>query len=251
MSLASGKVYGVITAMAVALVLVASIAYSQYLGSLSPNIQVSEKKEENLLSVSGVGKVYSKPDRGIVSIGVEMMEKEANDAMNKNTEIIVKVVETIKSVGVQDNEITTSKLSLNPVYDYSQKTPRLIGYKATNIVIVKTKLMDKLGEIIDKAVKAGANKVYNIGFTFSDEKAILLRNQAIKKAALDAKEKAMRLADTLGVKIVGIKNVSFLTYPTPVYRVEVKAAAGEVSVPVETGELELSVTISVNFIIKG
>jgi uncharacterized protein YggE len=99
-------------------------------------------------------------------------------------------------------------------------------------------------------VKAGANTVNGIQFDVANKDAALKGARA--DAVKDAKAKAQELADISGVQLGAVQSVSFLdNTPIPFAAEKFAAAAVQAaSVPVQTGQLTFTVTVSMTYEIK-
>ena len=66
----------------------------------------------------------------------------------------------LKRAGIEDRDIQTSSINLNPEYRYDQnRPPRLTGYRASNTVNVKFRDLKRTGAILDALVAEGANQI--------------------------------------------------------------------------------------------
>jgi uncharacterized protein YggE len=234
--LASGALVGVLSAVIVSPGLAPALAQSTAPGGAM----------DHTLSVSGTGIVYVKPDIADVSLGVTVRRNTAKDASAASAAIMTKVIDAVKAQGVADADIQTISIGLNPAYDYSGNNPKLVGYDATNIVQVTVRDLTKAGAVIDAATEAGANTVNGISFRVADQSAV--ESQARTAAMNDAKAKADTLAAAGGVTITGIIAISELSAPSPTpYPFAQGGGAGDVraSTPVQGGNVELTVTVSV------
>ena len=239
--LASGALVGVLSAVIVSPGLAPALAQSTAPGG----------SLDHTLSVSGTGIVYVKPDIADISLGVTVRRNTAKDASAAAAASMTKVIDAIKAQGVKDEDIQTTSIGLNPAYDYSGNNPRLIGYDASNTVEVTVRDLTKAGPVIDAATEAGANVVNGISFRVADQSAV--EDQARTAAMNDAKAKATTLAAAGGVTITGIIAISELSAPTPTpypYAVAGVAADARASTPVQGGNVELTVTVSVVYAIN-
>ena len=98
---------------------------------------------------------------------------------------------------------------------------KLVGYKVSNIVNVKTEKLDSVAAIIDGAVSAGVNRVDSVFFSLSPEVTSKLKDDLLEKAILNAKSKAEIALSPLNYKIIGVKEISLsefsMPYPMPMY----------------------------------
>ena len=235
--LAGGALVGVLSAVIVSPGLAPALAQSTAPGG----------SQDHTLSVSGTGIVYVKPDIADVSLGVTLRRNTAKDASTAAATAMQQIIAAIKAQGVKDEDIQTSSISLSPAYDYSGNNPKLIGYDASNIVDVTVRDLTKAGPVIDAATAAGANTVNGISFRVADQSAV--EAQARTAAMNDAKAKADTLAAAGGVTITGVIAISELSAPSPTPLPFVESAVGagakDASTPVQGGNVELTVTVTV------
>jgi len=111
-----------------------------------------------------------------------------------------KVVNALIDAGIAKDNMETSSYTMYPVKD-NEKGENITGYLVSNLLKVTIKDINKTGDVIDKAVKAGANEINSISFTLSEESQQKMREQALKNAAKAARLDADRLASELGVTI--------------------------------------------------
>jgi uncharacterized protein len=211
----------------------------------------SDQPPEHTLSVSGSGKVTVVPDIATVQLGVSIERPTAKAARQAAATQMTKVVEAIRKLGIEDKDIATANISLGPVYDYANNsTPKVRGYQLQNTVTVTVRNLDRLGDVLDDGVIAGATRVDGISFDVADRAAA--EAQAREAAVTDAKAKADTLASGLGVRITGVASVSEQV-STPVWYGRDVMAAGAVaedaSTPVLAGSTDVTINVSVSFLI--
>jgi uncharacterized protein len=247
---------------AVIAVLVVSVTMSAI--STAPNANAQEvtpfPSREKVISVTGNAVSSVDPDLANISFGVEIQEKTAREALAANSELMNKVIASIKEVGITDSEISTSQFNIYPVYDnYQEKetgryTQELIGYRVSNIVNVKTEKLDSVAAIIDSAVSAGVNRVDSVFFSLSPEVYSKLKDELLEKAILNAKSKAEMALSPLNYKIIGVKEISLsefsVPYPTPMYDMAYGAMEKSAApTPIFSSDQEVSTSANVVFLI--
>ncbi|WP_406661673.1 SIMPL domain-containing protein [Methanolobus sp. ZRKC3] len=240
----NNKLYYVLFALSIAVLLLAAVIYAGPLVG-------SDQSTENTIFITGDAQTKIAPDTASLSIGVVIQSPTAKESSDENAILMSAVIKELKDLGLQDNEIKTSYVSVYPVYNYDGKRT-IEGYSASNNVQVTTKNLDKLSEIIDRSTAAGANQIGGVSFTVSDEKQKELRDELLTTAVDDASTKADQLADNLGVKIVGIKSSSINEGQIPSVYYESAAVADEerAETPIEPGETTVSLSVQVTYIIK-
>lgn len=207
-----------------------------------------------MITVSGEGTVSVPPDLALVDGGVTSEAKTAREASEANNSAMGKVLAALKSAGIDDKDLQTSRLSLFP--QYAQQTrpngsgPNVItGYRASNRVTIRVRDVTKVASTIDTLVTSGANEVGGINFIVT--KASQLLDDARTQAIADARRKAELYAKAAGVtlgKPISISEDG--ANPPPAPMMMRKASADFASAPVAQGEETLRVNVSVSWEIK-
>jgi uncharacterized protein len=208
---------------------------------------------EHTISVTGTGKVVLSPDIADLRLGVSATASSVKAARESAAQRMTAVIAALKHLGIDDKDIQTTTLSLQPSYDYSTNTnpPRITGYVLSNAVAVTVRDLSKVGDAIDDSLAAGANSLDSVGFRVSDQAAA--EAQARSAAMTEAHAKAKTLADAAGVSISGVSSIAEAVAPVP-YPVYYGAMAGaasgkDVATPVEAGTNEITVTVTVVYLI--
>ena len=216
-------------------------------------------KPVNTLSTSAQGKVSAVPDLATVSLGVLSEGSNSTEVKDKNNQKVNKVLEFIKSQGVEAKDITTSQLSLYPTQKYENGSTKIVGFQGNQIISVKIHAVDKdqkkLNSILDGAVNNGANEIQGVNLTIEDPDS--LKQEARKLAISKAKEKAQDLAKEAGLTLGKVVSVSESGgYPIPQPYMLAKGMSGtevmdsSVMPNVEPGSQEIVETMSVTFEVK-
>jgi len=252
------KFVAIITAVLVVSVTLASLI------NIDANAQeeMSIPSREKTISVTGTATTKVEPDLLHIQFGVETQEKTANEALQKNSELMSSVIDAIKKTGITESELSTSSLNIYPVYDQhfdeiaNVYTQKLIGYRVSNILSVDTKKLDSAASIIDNAVSAGVNRVDSVYFTLSQETHLKIKDELLGKAINNAKSKAEKALVPLDHSIIGVKSVSLaefvIPYPMPMYSggfAMYDETAKMAPTQVFTSEQDVTTTASVVFII--
>jgi uncharacterized protein YggE len=192
------------------------------------------------IEVSGTGTFSKKPDEAIVYLGVQTQSADAVTAQKDNAAKMEKIIKALQDAGIPKDKIETSNYTMYPVKD--QTGEKITGYVVSNQLKVTMKDVNKTGDVIDKAVKAGANEVNNISFTLSDETQQGAREQAMKNAVKAARLDADRLARELDVKITNPLQASTSGGIVTTSRT---LEAKSLTTPIEPGNVTVSAFVSV------
>ncbi len=206
-----------------------------------------------LLNVNGLGQAFLSPDIAYIYIGVHTEGASASEAVSANKDQTNAVMEAIKSAGVDAKDIRTTNFSIWPSQQYS---PEGVAtgtiYIVDNQVYITVRDLDKLGDLLDDTISAGANSINSIQFDVADKSEAL--KEARANAVENAKTQATELAGAAGVELGDIQSINFYdSSPYPIF--EGKGGGGgfavaDASVPVQPGQLTISVTVSLAYEIK-
>lgn len=222
---------------------------------LAQHPETAEVKKSRTVSVRGEGMVATTPDQVRLSVQVGTRGESASAAMRSASAKTQEILTLLKSLGVDEKSIQTSRVNVSPTYDYSKQIqpPPIVGYNASNdfSVVFKGKLMDKVGEFVDKAAAAGATNFGGLQYESSKQREI--ERDALKKAADDAKARADVLAKQLGASLGQAITVSESVQqggPVPVLMRNAVMAEGSSAAPVMQGELSIRAEVHVMFELK-
>jgi uncharacterized protein YggE len=169
-----------------------------------------EHAEKRTISLSAAGAVKTPPDKVDISTGVTSEAKSAREALDRNTEAMIKVVEALKAEGIDAKDIQTTNFSVNPVYDQrpldKPAPPVVVGYRVTNQVRITLHDIKKLGGILDKIVTLGANEINSIEFGVDEPEA--LKDEARKLAIKNVTDNAKLYAEAAGIGLGPILSIS-------------------------------------------
>jgi len=164
------------------------------------------------------------------------------------------MIQALQDFGIDAKDIRTTNFSIWPMEKYDPQTGTPTGektYAVDNTVYVTVRDLDKLGDLLDTVVSAGANTVNSIQFDVAnkDEALKTARADAMKNASTQAKE----LADAAGVQLGVIQSISFIdSVPYPVFEGK-GGGGGDVAastVPIQPGQLTFTVTVNITYEIK-
>jgi len=205
-----------------------------------------------LLDITATGKTTRVPDLATIRAGVVTQAPTAAAALSDNANRMSAVLSALKRAGIQPRDIATANVSLQPQYRYEDNKPPVItGYQATNTVSIRFRDIAKSGAILDALVAQGANQIDGPNLSLDQPDA------ALDEARVDAVKRAQARA-LLYAKAAGLSVSRILTIaeggeiagpppPMPVYRM---AAAKAADTQVMPGESDVTVTITVRFLLK-
>ena len=185
------------------------------------------------ISVKGEAEVSLIADEIVIHASIESRAKTAADACKDNREKCRLLLEFLKSQRIDEKQIRTDLLSIDPIDPDpgsrkgkgTSKTqskddlfgdpategislaprPRIIGYTAFRNFAIVVKDLTKFEEIYQGIVENGINRVDNVEYRSSHENVNRekLRQQAVRVA----KERAQAMARELGATLSAIKSI--------------------------------------------
>ncbi|MFH1455074.1 MAG: SIMPL domain-containing protein [bacterium] len=215
--------------------------------------------QKDTIVVSGKGELTVKPDIANVSFSVmeESMDvAKASDAVNTK---MAKIIESLKTNGVDEKDIKTTGYNIYPRYDYvsAQTYPYngkqvLAGYDVTQSISLKIRDLTKAGKVVTDLGTLGVTDMSGLNFT--NDKYDDLVKQARDEAITQARSEAKKLAKALGVRLVKIVGYSEGgNYPVYYDRAVMSAAPmskGGAEAVLPTGENKITSNISITYEIK-
>ncbi len=198
------------------------------------------------IMISANGEVQVTPDRARISLGVETEANSAREASQQNAALQTKIIAALRAAGIPQASIRTTGFNVAPKQEYipETRTWRIDGYRVSNIVVVLVEPVAKVGEIIDAALGAGANRVAGLNFEIKD--ATSAREAAMKQAVERARREADIVAAAAGGRIVGLIEISVNSFePSPPRPMMEMARMGQdASTPISEGTQPVIVNVN-------
>ena len=151
------------------------------------------------ITVNGEAVVNVKPDKIVITFGIETWDKDIMVAKQQNNAILKDAVAAIKKSGVPEKEIQTDHLSIEPRYKNDYRKEDFIGYFVRNTFVVTLAETGKIEGLVTKVLQAGVNYIHGIDFQSIEFKKY--REQARELALKAAKEKAEKMAAVLNQSV--------------------------------------------------
>ena len=229
-----------VAALALGAVAIPSPAAAQQAG-------ITQSISGTRLDVTATGDVMRVPDIAVISAGVVARSASAAGALQDTANRMSQVLGALKRAGVDEKDIQTSNVSLNPEYRYPEnQAPQLVGYTATNNVTVRFRDIRASGKILDALVAQGANQIN--GPTLVVDKPEAALDEARVKAIAAARARAELYARNLGLRIVRVVAVSEQSeYPVQPMPVLMAARMASAETKIEPGQQKLQVSVAMTF----
>jgi len=225
--------------------------------SVSPSargISVGSYSENaaNGIWVSGSGAVTVEPDIAVIRLGVEVVDDTVSAAKDQAANSSNRVLRVIKNNGIPDKDIQTSRLSIQPRYEYKPTGRELIGYAVSWDITINVLDLEKVDFIIDNAITAGGEFITISSINFQAKDVKNAKSDARAIAVKEAIDHAQEIADAAGVNL-GKPFFISESSSSPVYSnydgMAMASMERSVSIPIESGSLDILVSVQARFLI--
>ena len=200
------------------------------------------------VTTSATGEEHVVPDRARLSIGVQTQAPTAADASARNARLQRSVIDTLRALGIPQDQITTSGFNVFPEQSYDQQTrrSRITGYNVQNTVVVELRRVDQVGPALDAVLAKGANLVSSLAFYSSDAEGA--RRRALANAVQKARQDAEAMARAAGGQLGPLVELSsgYQERPRPVMELQMARVAGaaDASTPISEGTQTILATVT-------
>ena len=157
--------------------------------------------KEPELSATGRGETRLAPDYAYVTIGVTTQAQNAVDAASENARRFNSVLGALRSFGLTERQLLTSRYNLTQVYEYPQNAPaKPNGFMARSTIRAEVRRLEDLGKLVDASISSGATEVSGVQFLASstDDARRSAMTDAVRQARADADAMARVAGGTLG-----------------------------------------------------
>jgi uncharacterized protein len=138
------------------------------------------------------------PDRGELSLGVQIVKPTAKEANAQATKVYEKIRDLVKKSGLKDLELMTTGVSLSEEKEWRNNSMVNKGYRASASLSVSSSEVPRLGELIVNASELGANSIGGLTLFLSTAKSMRESRACLEEAVADSKSKAESLVKTSG-----------------------------------------------------
>ena len=219
--------------------------------------QLVGEEAQRVMSVSGSASVSVMPDKADIFVKIASLEDSAADAQRVNAESTTRVIAALENAGVSEEDIETSSFRLYPKqkWDEDEETYETVGYEVLHVLKVETLNVNEVGDVVDKAVEAGADGVDRVSFSLTKARYKDVTAQALETASLDAQNKSEAISKRLGVRVGKISRISesnlfYETYEYYPRDAELAAAEQKPATPISPGEVEVRANIELVYEIR-
>lgn len=169
-------------------------------------VSICALADDSTLRVQASATLKAEADSAILNVGYAMESIDAKGAQQETAAIIDAIINAMKALGIEEDAIVTSSLSVYTMYDRLDDGTDVQAFRVEHLLDIKINDLSTLSNIIDTALEAGANSGLNITYYSSLSEDIY--QQALAEAVSKAISKAESLAIAAGVWLGNLQQIN-------------------------------------------
>jgi len=180
------------------------------------------------------------PDQALIVAAVVTRARSPRDAQQQNAAAMASVQQRLTSLGLPKDALRTLGYTVQQEFDFPDGRRVSRGYVAQNAVEVRLDGVDRVGEVLDAAVQAGATSVDGVRFELKDRSSV--EREALRLAVVDARARADAAAAGAGRtvdRILRIDDSRQSHPPRPLMMAEARALGAPTETPIAPGVIEI------------
>lgn len=210
--------------------------------------------EPNTIAVSGMAEQEVAPDMAYIDVGINVRADDAETARTQEAQIASQIRRALLGLAITDNDLQNTSYYLYQEYKVDRNGVRTADkYVLDSSIKVTVKDLDKLSQVIDNVVEAGATNISNITYALSTQN--IIQRQLLATAVENARDKAAVVANagsrTLGnmlsADINSFDGGTIVAYGANKLRSTTNLAEDGVSTKLSPGKIKLNARVQVVF----
>jgi uncharacterized protein len=160
------------------------------------------------IRVRGTKVGFTEPDWVVIQMELVSEHKDYHAVIQDLNQRYQLLLDELMRLGFKQEEIKTSSIQVNTVYDYRDNQKYFVGYRANqNLEIDFPLASNRLGEVMLGLSQSQAKPEYHLQFTLKDEEAF--HHRILSQAVEEATQNALVIANQLGVRLGDILEVVY------------------------------------------
>lgn len=210
--------------------------------------------EPNTIAVSGMAEQEIAPDMAYIDVGINVRADDAENARTQEAQIASQIRRALLGLAITDNDLQNTSYYLYQEYKVDRNGVRTADkYVLDSSIKVTVKDLDKLSQVIDNVVEAGATNISNITYALSTQN--IIQRQLLATAVENARDKAAVVANagsrTLGnmlsADINSFDGGTIVAYGANKLRSTTNLAEDGVATKLSPGKIKLNARVQVVF----
>lgn len=210
--------------------------------------------ESNTIAVSGMAEQEVAPDMAYIDVGINVRADDAETARTQEAQIASQIRRALLGLAITDNDLQNTSYYLYQEYKVDRNGVRTADkYVLDSSIKVTVKDLDKLSQVIDNVVEAGATNISNITYALSTQN--IIQRQLLATAVENARDKAAVVANagsrTLGnmlsADINSFDGGTIVAYGANKLRSTTNLAEDGMATKLSPGKIKLNARVQVVF----
>lgn len=210
--------------------------------------------EPNTIAVSGMAEQEVAPDMAYIDVGINVRADDAETARIQEAQIASQIRRALLGLAITDNDLQNTSYYLYQEYKVDRNGVRTADkYVLDSSIKVTVKDLDKLSQVIDNVVKAGATNISNITYALSTQN--IIQRQLLATAVENARDKAAvvasagsrTLGNMLSADINSFDGGTIVAYGANKLRSTTNLAEDGVATKLSPGKIKLNARVQVVF----
>lgn len=210
--------------------------------------------EPNTIAVSGMAEQEVAPDMAYIDVGINVRADDAETTRTQEAQIASQIRRALLGLAITDNDLQNTSYYLYQEYKVDRNGVRTADkYVLDSSIKVTVKDLDKLSQVIDNVVEAGATNISNITYALSTQN--IIQRQLLATAVENARDKAAVVANagsrTLGnmlsADINSFDGGTIVAYGANKLRSTTNLAEDGVATKLSPGKIKLNARVQVVF----
>lgn len=210
--------------------------------------------EPNTIAVSGMAEQEVAPDMAYIDVGINVRADDAETARTQEAQIASQIRRALLGLAITDNDLQNTSYYLYQEYKVDRSGVHTADkYVLDSSIKVTVKDLDKLSQVIDNVVEAGATNISNITYALSTQN--IIQRQLLATAVENARDKAAVVANagsrTLGnmlsADINSFDGGTIVAYGANKLRSTTNLAEDGVATKLSPGKIKLNARVQVVF----
>lgn len=210
--------------------------------------------EPNTIAVNGMAEQEVAPDMAYIDVGINVRADDAETARTQEAQIASQIRRALLGLAITDNDLQNTSYYLYQEYKVDRNGVRTADkYVLDSSIKVTVKDLDKLSQVIDNVVEAGATNISNITYALSTQN--IIQRQLLATAVENARDKAAVVANagsrTLGnmlsADINSFDGGTIVAYGANKLRSTTNLAEDGVATKLSPGKIKLNARVQVVF----
>ena len=173
-------------------------------GAFATPVPVQQMQSPATITVQGTAQIMADPDEVSVTANASVSAGTVGSAQEAMNAIVARATEKLLALGVLDADVVTVDYGYHPRYNYDTNT--ITGYEANHTLTITCRDVEMLDGVIGALTDSGFTNIYSVSYDISTRSE--LYQQALDLAIRRAEQKALRMAQTGGMMLTGIRAIS-------------------------------------------